>query len=414
MNILQKLSDFFIPYQADSTDAMVSDEKESPPPQIKSQIEQINDDLSQLVALGEYERALQLGRKYNFFNQHFLIAHQAVTDNSFETVEAALLDICLGPLRGMLPQAISQHAKEEFFYLPRSLYLVNYIRKQLSPDHYHQALTEEILNLWQDNETFSNFTRRFLAQMNIRDSDEQLAYAKRLLEQHLMLNYEKLDEIFDLDHHALAVDFKELEDTTMDDYVAEQRIGLQNHIAEFKRQKDQPQDLKHFQQAQKNIDNFVATGKPVGYILAQAKLDMMTIADHLSLESTMQLARKLNLLDYYPLVSYQYYEQGDMVVAYEIIREFIHKSQLLAKKSKFEDELFKSEVIKYLAHLSDCGPSGCKHQVAYEAQATWHPQYFESVMGRLDSRDPSYSPQNSFTSIVIEPLRSTSKLFFKI
>lgn len=413
MNILQKISDFFIPYQPDGSDAVISDEKESPP-QIKSQIEQINDDLSQLVALGEYERALQLGRKYNFFNQHFLIAHQAVTNNSFEIVESALLDICLGPLQGLLPQAISQHTQEEFFYLPRSLYLVSFIRKQLSAEHYYQPLTADLIEIWQENVTFKNFTQRFISQIEIRQGEKRMSYAKRLLEQHLMLNYEKLDEIFDLDHQALSVDFKELEDTTMDDYVSEQRIGLQNHISEFKRQKQQPSELAHFQQAQKNIDKYLETGKPAGYILAQAKMDMMTIADHLSLESTMQLARKLNLLDYFPLVSYQYYLQGDMIVAYEIIREFIHKSQLLAKKSKFEDEQFKSEIIKYLSHLSACGPSGCKHQVAYEAQQTWHSHYTENVMNQLMASNDSYSPQHSFTSIVIEPLRSTSKLFFKI
>jgi|GEM_PF-3631127 len=413
MSILQKISNFFIPYQADYSEGVVLNEKENVP-QVRSQVEQINDDLAQLIDLGEYERALQLGRKYNFFNQHLLIAHQAVADDSFETVEAALLDICLGPLRGMIPQAIAQHDKEEFFYLPRSLYLVSYIRKQLSPDHYYQELTSELIGMWNDNETFHNFTQRFLAQMGIRDGDAGIDYAKRLLEQHLLVNYEKLDEIFDLDHHALSVDFKELEDSTMDDYVTEQRIGLQNYIAEFKRQKGQPENLAHFQQAQKNIDSFLATGEPAGYILAQAKLDMMTVAGHLSLESTMQLARKLNLLDYFPLVSYQYYQQGDMVVAYEIIREFIHKSQLLARKSKFEDEQFKSEIIKYLAHLSVCGPSGCRHQAAYEAVQTWHPQYAEIIINELNPVNPSYAPQNSFTSVVIEPLRSTSKLFFKI
>lgn len=413
MNILQKISDFFIPYQTEQSDDLVQSDI-AQPPKIKSQIEQINDDLSQLVALGEYEKALQLGRKYNFFNQHFLIAHQAIAGNSFETVEAALLDICLGPLRGMIPQAIARHNQEEFFYLPRSLFLVNYIRKQLTADHYYQPLTNELIELWSANETFNNFVHRFVTQIELRQGEEKNSYAMRLLEQHLMLNYEKLDEIFDLDHQALSVDFNELTDITMDDYISEQRIGLQNNIAEFKRAKNQPNELAHFQQAQKNIESFLETGKPVGYILTQAKMDMMTIAEHLSLESTMQLARKLNLLDYYPIVSYQYYEQGDAVIAYEIIREFIHKSQLLAKKSKFEDELFKSEIIKYLTHLSDCGPSGCKHQVAYEAKQTWHPQYLNSVMSQLETSNPSYSSQNSFTSIVIEPLSSTSKLFFKI
>lgn len=440
INLFQKLADYILPYPASGTgnfeaekpalqeiipdeldkifDLEMADQEdpikeivqESSGEAIPDFSSAVNQDLLQLLDLGEHRKAWQLSKKHNYFNIHPVLALTFSQVGDYKSAVEVMEELISGPLANVLTQALADDSSE-FFFLPRTVYLLDYAAKQWQEPGIVFDLSGALMDRWRSRPSFAVFLDRLHGQMARLTDDKRQQYLQSQLEKHLILNLEKIQEIYDLDNQPLSIDFQIFQSNAFaDDYFAVRKPLLAQTIRPGAPEAEDSNAWVLFNQARQNIQEYLATRKPNNYLQTQAKMDLLAVSDKLNPEAIYSLTRRLGVVDFYPYVSYLWQQQNDHSHALAAAQDFIHQSEIFATGHGFQDEIFKEHFLGFLAEVLRQSPDGSLHAVIRTCGDQMAGQYQEKLHHLVSSDSQAVD----YLETALMPLISSQKIIFNL
>lgn len=407
MSLFDKISDFFIPYEpresAGADDGV--EIKVNVVPAEKNPLTAMNQELWQLMERGELEKARQAAHEKNYFNQHPSLSLYAIQAGDFRLVSELSSELLTGPLFSKITAELQDGVITEPFFLNRTLYLADYAHSQWGTGPAPEA-NQILLRIFYRNPDFQDFTDRFHSQLAKIETSHRKEYLSDRLRRHLALNAEKLHEVIDLRNNVLAIDPENLSRFQLASLCLENNLA---ELVEYGAGEAKPKNLAIIEVAKNNLHHYLREGQPIHYPASQAKMDVVELSSMISLDGLNTLARKLSLLDLYPLLAYRFLQNHDYRHATETALDFVEQSKIFQNRNDFEHEVIKDQILSLLGytlrHLNKLECDLCQSFLRQELP----PAYTQKL--RTLSAARSYSEPEFYQNVVM-PLISTSKNIF--
>lgn len=281
-------------------------------------VSSLNNDLLNLLELGAFERVFELMRSYNYYNIIGAQAYLCLVTSRFSLLEELILEYVTG-----VGEIVDFNGNVKLYEdVDYAVFILFFLKKS---NQVRFALTEDILNAYENDSIFSRFISREGLNYSLDGSDIRKVF---------ILWQRSLDRKFDISKKALRKNKISFNFYNPLDTVGE-RINNET-------------SLTIFQQALANIETYIEGQSSKFYKQSLLKTDFIYIRDFLSPDAIRELAQRAGVFDLYPLVINDYLKINKYTEAIESMIELYTKSSLWRN----EDSFVLERVKEYLRNVA--------------------------------------------------------------
>lgn len=293
----------------------------------------LNQDLFDLMRLDEFEKAIELSRRYNYFNQYGNFILNLIRQGRSVEILPLVEDLLLGPLFSEVISLNSQFS--EIYYLPRLLVLAE-VRQNLIEPAPASPLAIYLLSKLGSQLQFSSFLERV---NKLNHSEEAQDEIEELMMEYSLLAFNKIEAKYQLREEFFSA---ELSGVSFDQVKTQRMFVLSEfESAEVVKEEVHPGVLAT---VLRNLEEYLAGESGPQYEQSQLKLDLLAVRKGVSVQEMASYVAITRLYDLMPETALRLAQAGNYNDSVNLLSILVHGSNLYTQKHDFALELLKKEI----------------------------------------------------------------------